>query len=185
MPVIKCPECGQVVLDRLNKCPNCGKQIPMSVRYPNFYDNNSTENNYNTGGYGSQNSYKKEEYQNGNYAPPYQENLPNNPVKAEEKKNKVSCPKCGGTNITYQREQTASIGAGTNKVVVQKAKKSHGCLYWLCIGWWLLPMYWLLIGWWWKPLFGGRTKGGLNFNANKTINRTMAICQNCGHSWKV
>lgn len=85
----------------------------------------------------------------------------------------MACPKCGSENITYQREQTGNIGAGTNKVVIQAPKKSHGCLYWLCIGWW------------WGLLFGGKSRGGLNFHGNKTINRTVGICQNCGHSWKV
>lgn len=50
-----------------------------------------------------------------------------------------TCPKCGSPNITYQREQTASIGAGTNKVMIQEAKEakeSKGCMYWLAIGWW-------------------------------------------------
>lgn len=97
----------------------------------------------------------------------------------------MQCPKCKGDYIVYQREQTGSIGAGTNRIVIQPAKKSRGCLYWLCIGWWLKPMYWLTIGWWWGLLFGGRTKSGLNFNASKSVNRTMAICQNCGYSWKV
>lgn len=94
----------------------------------------------------------------------------------------MACPKCGSSNISYQREQTASVGAGTNKVVIQKVK-SHGCLWWLMIGWWWKLIYWMCIGWWWKPLFGRRNTG-LNFYANKSINHTMAVCQNCGHSWK-
>lgn len=83
------------------------------------------------------------------------------------------CPRCGSENIMYHREQTGNIGAGTNKVVIQPAKKSKGCLYWL------------LIGWWWKLLFGGGTRSGLNFSANKSLNRTVGICQNCSHTWKV
>lgn len=95
------------------------------------------------------------------------------------------CPKCGSNYINYQREQTGNFGAGTNRVVIQPAKKSHGCLYWLCFGWWLQPLYWLTIGWWWSLLFGGRNRGGLNIYGSKTINRTVAICQNCGYSWIV
>ena len=30
-----------------------------------------------------------------------------------------NCPKCGSDNISYQREQTASVGASTNKVVIK------------------------------------------------------------------
>ncbi len=96
----------------------------------------------------------------------------------------MACPKCGSENILYQREQTGSVGASTNTVVIKEAKKSRGCLYWFLGGWITDLMWWLAIGWWWKLLFGGRKRGGLNFNAGKTINRTMAVCQNCGHSWK-
>lgn len=97
----------------------------------------------------------------------------------------MACPRCGSENIMYQREQTGNIGVGTNRVVIQQPSKSHGCLYWLCIGWWWKPVYWLCFGWWLGLLFGGRNKGGWNIHGNKTINRTMAVCQNCGHSWKV
>lgn len=95
-----------------------------------------------------------------------------------------SCPKCGSKNISYQREQTGSVGAGTNRVVIQQARKSHGCLYWFIIGWWWKPMYWLMFGWWWGLLFGGKSRRGLNFHANKALTRTTAVCQNCGYSWK-
>lgn len=95
------------------------------------------------------------------------------------------CPRCGGINISFQREQTGSFGAGTNRVIIQEAKKSKGCLYWCLIGWWWKPIYWLCFGWWWGLFFGGRNKRGLNFNASKTINSTIAICQNCGNSWRI
>lgn len=97
----------------------------------------------------------------------------------------MQCPKCGSENVTIQREQTASIGAGTNKVVIQQTKKSKGCLYWMMIGFWFEPMYWLLFGWWWRLFFGGKSRSGINFHADKTINRTMAVCQECGNTWKV
>lgn len=96
----------------------------------------------------------------------------------------MACPKCGSEKISYQREQSGTIGASTNKVVIQPAKKSHGCLYWVFIGWWWKPMYWLCFGWL-GLFFGGKRRGGLNFKADKAINHTVAICQNCGHSWKV
>lgn len=97
----------------------------------------------------------------------------------------MACPRCGSENIMYQREQTGNIGVGTNRVVIQQPRKSHGCLYWLCFGWLWKFIYWLCFGWWLGLLFGGRNKGGWNIHGNKTINRTMAVCQNCGHSWKV
>ena len=97
---------------------------------------------------------------------------------------KKCCPKCGSDNISYQREQTGSVGVGTNTVYVQPAKRGHGCFYWCFIGWWLKPIYWISIGWWWNLFFGRRKRGGLGFRANKSLNRTVGICQNCGHTWK-
>ena len=96
----------------------------------------------------------------------------------------ISCPRCGSQNITFQREQTGNIGAGTNKVVIQ-TEKGHSCLYWLLIGWWWKLIYFLMIGWWWNLLFKRHSLGGINVRANKAINHTVAICQNCGNSWKV
>lgn len=104
---------------------------------------------------------------------------------AQSQQSQRICPRCGGTNISYQRETTGNVGTRTNTVVVKNANKSKGCLYWAFIGWWWKPFYWIFIGWWWNLLFGGKSHGGLNFGAEKTINRTVAVCQNCGNSWKV
>ena len=97
----------------------------------------------------------------------------------------VCCPKCGCQSVSFQREQSYNIGAHTNKVYFVPAKKSHSCFYWILIGWWWKPIYWICIGWWYKPLFGRRNKGGIGFIANKTINHTVAVCQNCGYTWKI
>ena len=97
----------------------------------------------------------------------------------------MACPKCGSENITYHREQSGNVGLRQNTVIIKEQEKGHSCMYWICIGWWYKPIYWLLIGWWYKPLFGRRNKGGFNLNAEKTLNHTIAVCQNCGNSWKV
>ncbi len=181
MPMINCPECSKLISDRMKKCPQCGHEFSMPERYSNFYE--KSEDTYKEN-YGPQNTHF---YVNPSNTYP-QNNISDynkQDVMQKEIAYKVCCPRCGSENISYQREQMASFGAGTNKVVIQQEKKSKGCLWWMCIGFWWVPMYWLLIGWWWRPLFGGRTKSGLNFNANKSINRTMAVCQNCGNSWKV
>ena len=94
------------------------------------------------------------------------------------------CPNCGSTNISVQLIDNATVGASQNKVVVVEPKKSKGCLYWIVIGWW-----WVLISkpisWLFHTFFGGKTRSGVNLSANKIIHKKMAICQNCGHSWKV
>lgn len=95
------------------------------------------------------------------------------------------CPKCGSREITYQREQTAKVGISQNKVTHRKAKRSKGCLYWLMIGWWVEPLKFIMFDWWYYLFFGGRKKSGWNLSASKAINHTVAVCQTCGHSWKV
>ena len=94
----------------------------------------------------------------------------------------AKCPKCGSTNISFQVVQQGSVGASTNKVVIQEAKKSKGCLYWCIVGWWLQPIVWMFTAPF-KLLFGGKRKSGLNVNASKMISKTKGICQNCGYTW--
>ena len=101
----------------------------------------------------------------------------------ESNTNRVCCPKCGGTNINYQREQSGNVGAFTNTVYVKEPQKRRGCLYWVCCLWLFELLYWLFIGWWWNLLFGRKRHGGVGFNANKAFNHTVAVCQNCGYSW--
>ena len=99
--------------------------------------------------------------------------------------NGIRCLKCHSTNVVCQREQVASVGAGTNRVVVQPAKQSKGCLYWALIGWWWKPFCFICFGWL-KAVFGSRkAHGGINVNASKAITHTIAVCQNCGNSWRV
>lgn len=93
------------------------------------------------------------------------------------------CPKCGGTSISYQVVQTGSIGASTNRVVIEQPKKRHGLLYYICCVWMFKFIWWLAVGWWWDLLFGGKRHGGLNFHASKNNNKTVAVCQTCGHTW--
>lgn len=79
------------------------------------------------------------------------------------------CPKCGSGNVNIQ--------AVTN---TQLKKKHHGIIWWLLIGWWWLPIWWLLFtipALIVKILAPKRQK-------LKVKHSTMAICQQCGHSWK-
>jgi len=107
----------------------------------------------------------------------------------------TTCSKCGSDNISYQREQTASFGGSFHKF--GGGKSGHGCLWWLFVGWWIW-IFWVFkfmfdvilacctLGL--SLLFRRKRNSGINGGAiiaNKSINRTMAVCQNCGHSWKV
>ena len=78
----------------------------------------------------------------------------------------MRCSKCGSNNVNVQA------------ISIVKNKK-HGCLYWLCVGWWLEPIMWLFLTLPWliikifKP------------NKVKTKVKGYAVCQDCGNRWQV
>lgn len=60
----------------------------------------------------------------------------------------TTCPRCGSTNITFQREQTGSIGAGTNKVTIQTEKGARLPLlgyYRMVVETIIFYYYWLVV----------------------------------------
>ena len=78
----------------------------------------------------------------------------------------MKCPKCGSENVNVQA------------VSIVK-NKHHGLVYWLCFGclidiflWICLTVPRLIVA-----IF--RPKGV------KTKVKSYAVCQNCGHKWKV
>lgn len=80
----------------------------------------------------------------------------------------MTCKKCGGTNVTVNV---------INEVELKD--KRHGCLWWLCVGWWWVPIKWLFFT---LPalllaLFGRKKQ--------KTVNhqKTVCVCQDCGYTW--
>lgn len=81
----------------------------------------------------------------------------------------MTCPKCGSPNVNV---------TAVNQV--QLKDKHKGCLWWLCIGCWWIPMKWIfftlpaLIVAIFKP------------KKQKIVNKTKMICncQQCGYSWK-
>lgn len=76
------------------------------------------------------------------------------------------CKKCKSTNVTVQ-------------AVTEIKKKRKGVLYWLFIGWWLEMIMWvvLTLPWLIIKIFKPRKY------QHKII--SMAVCQNCGYSWRV
>lgn len=77
----------------------------------------------------------------------------------------MQCSKCGSTNVNVQ--------------MVSKIKKKHSWVYWLLIGWWLEPILFLFLT---LPYLLVKI-----FKPNKYKTKTIktAVCQNCGHSWKI
>ena len=78
----------------------------------------------------------------------------------------MTCPRCRSTNVNVQA------------VSVVK-NKHHGVFYWLLFGWLVDLLLWIFLT---IPrllvaIFGGKRV--------KTTVHSEAVCQNCGHRWKV
>ena len=78
----------------------------------------------------------------------------------------MKCPKCGSGNVNVQA------------VTIVKNKR-HGLFYWLCFGWLFDLLLWLF-------LFLPRLLFQL-CKKTKIMSSTHseAVCQNCGHRWRV
>ncbi len=75
------------------------------------------------------------------------------------------CPKCGSENVNVQVEQVSSKTKGKNMGCLYRIGRA--CLIVFTCGIWLLV---------------GKRK---ETQKTKVKNDTVAICQNCGHKWKV
>lgn len=94
----------------------------------------------------------------------------------------IKCPSCGSNNINIEIEEVGNISTSKTRY----KENGHGCLYWLFIGWWFWMFKIMFIPL--TILFGktNKSKGAFNtVTANKTINKKVAICQNCGNHWKI
>lgn len=82
----------------------------------------------------------------------------------------MACPKCGSEKVTVQ--------------VVTETKlvdKHHGIIWWICVGWWWLFIKWIFLT---IPALLFKIFGHKKQKV-KTKQRTVAICQDCGHKWNV
>ena len=77
----------------------------------------------------------------------------------------ATCPKCGSNNVTFQVVQTGAV----------TRTKKKGCLFGL--GRFLLII--CTFGLW--LIFGKKKEK----SKTKFSNEKVAICQNCGHQWRV
>lgn len=109
---------------------------------------------------------------------------------------RLFCPVCGSEDITQQVFQENS-GSRTITQTTSKYKESgHGCLWWLCIGWW----WWFVDLWLWvfafwprlilklfaSPFKKKKYKGketSISTTVNDVTYRTVCTCKNCGHTW--
>lgn len=82
----------------------------------------------------------------------------------------MQCPKCKSENVKI------------DVVTEQKfKKKKKGLLYWLTIGWIVEPLLWLFLT---LPKLIYELFKPNRFKV-KTKTKKIAICQDCGHTWKV
>ena len=78
----------------------------------------------------------------------------------------VVCKKCNSSNVTVQ-------------AVTEIKKKRKGVLYWLFIGWWLEMIMWVFLTLPWLIIKIFKPK------EYKNKITSMAVCQDCGYSWRV
>ena len=82
----------------------------------------------------------------------------------------MKCPKCGSENVNVQMVSESQL-----------KNKHHSVLYWIFIGWWWRPLLWIFLT---IPMFLGKLFGRKDKKI-VTKHSSMAVCQSCGHSWKV
>ena len=79
------------------------------------------------------------------------------------------CPKCHSGNVN------------TTVVSDVKMKNKHGAGFWIFVGWWWELIKFVVFGWIYLliRLIVGKKK--------KIVTKqvTMAVCQNCGYSWRI
>lgn len=80
----------------------------------------------------------------------------------------MTCPKCNSNNVQVQ---------AVNEV---KEKRKKGLLYWICVGLWWEPLSWMIFT---LPKLFFAIFGKHKKVVSKTV--TYAVCQDCGHRWKV
>lgn len=90
-------------------------------------------------------------------------------IKIKGGNEEMKCPKCGSENVNVQMVSESQLKT-----------KHHSILYWICIGWWLKPILWFCLT---IPMLLGKMFGHKKQKIVTTHN-SMAVCQNCGHSWK-
>ena len=81
----------------------------------------------------------------------------------------MQCPKCKSENVNVQ-------------AVTEIIKKKRGLLWWLFIGWWWSMIKLVLWVFYFVPMLIIRAIRGSKVKSKTT---TQAICQACGHRWKI
>ena len=81
----------------------------------------------------------------------------------------MQCPKCKSENVNIQ-------------AVTEIVKRKRGFLWWLLIGWWWSMIKLVLWVLYFVPMLIIKA---IRKNKVKSKTTTQAICQTCGHRWKI
>lgn len=79
------------------------------------------------------------------------------------------CPKCKSQNVNVQAVSETQL-----------KRKHHGIIWWLCIGWWWVPIWWLFFT---LPALIVAIFRPRKYKT-KTVHKSMCVCQDCGHAWE-
>ena len=82
----------------------------------------------------------------------------------------MKCPNCGSTNIQV------SISNESNLV-----KEKPGCIWWLFVGWWWIPVKWIFFT---IPALILKLLVPAKMKLQQRT-YTVAVCQNCGRHWYI
>lgn len=82
----------------------------------------------------------------------------------------MKCLKCGSENVSVQVVTETEL-----------KEKKHGVIWWVCVGWWWIPIKWLVFT---LPALIIAIFKPKKYKT-KTHTKKMAVCNNCGKSWNV
>lgn len=82
----------------------------------------------------------------------------------------MKCPKCGSESVSVQVVTETEL-----------KEKKHGVIWWVCVGWWWIPIKWLVFT---LPALIIAIFKPKKYKT-KTHTKKMAVCNNCGKSWNV
>lgn len=82
----------------------------------------------------------------------------------------MQCPKCSSTNVTVQAVNETSL-----------VTKHHSIIWWVCFGWYWVPLKWLFLT---VPALIVKLFRPKRYKTKNVI-KSRAVCQNCGYSWSV
>lgn len=88
-----------------------------------------------------------------------------------DNKGGLECQYCGGKSVSIQMINEGHLVA-----------KHHGFFWWILIGWWWIPVKWLIL---FIPALIFKVFGVGKRQKIKNITYKMAVCQNCGKTWKI